>query len=75
MRSLTIVRLIRDEIDVYVGRQQGSKLGHDFVEAITQLGDIFALLHFDREQHTRLSVEADKEDAGPRSAARPWRSP
>ena len=55
-------RLIRDKIDFYVGRQQGSKLGHDFVEAITQFGDILALLHFDRQQHARLSIVADQED-------------
>ena len=56
------MRLIRDEIDLYIGRQQRSKLGHDFVKAITQFGDILALLHFDRQQHARLSIVADKED-------------
>ena len=55
-------RLIRDNIDVYVGRQQGSKLSHDFVKAITQFGDILALLHLDGQQYARLSIEADQED-------------
>jgi hypothetical protein len=56
------MRLIRYEIDFYVGRQQGSKLGHDFVEAITQFGDILAFLHFDGQEDARLSVKAYKED-------------
>src|SRR5271157_6230551 len=56
------MRLIRDKIDVYIGRQERSKLGHNLVKAITQLGDIFALLHFDGQQDTRLSIKAYKED-------------
>src|SRR5271157_1466406 len=55
-------RLIRDNIDVNVGRQQGSELGHDFVKAISQFGDILALLHFDGQQYARLSIVADQKD-------------
>ncbi|OPY60733.1 MAG: hypothetical protein A4E57_04371 [Syntrophorhabdaceae bacterium PtaU1.Bin034] len=55
-------RLIGNKIDFYVWRQQRSKVSHDLVKLITQFGDILALLHFDREQHARLSVVADKED-------------
>ena len=55
------LRLIGDEVDLDIRRQQSVEAGKDLPDTVAEFDDVFALLHFNGQQQARLAVVAHHE--------------